>query len=268
MIIDFHTHCFPDALAPKAIKQLSEASGLTPSTDGTLSGLKALMKAQGVSAFVVNNIAATPRQQQKVNDFAISVNGGGVVSFGSVNPYADNVFEEIERLKENGISGVKFHPEYQGFYVDEDFMLPIYKKLSREKLIVLFHAGWDIGYKPPYHGTPERFARIAEIFDTDVVLAHWGGSNMDREVLETLCGLGYYFDTSFGKGYISPDSACEIVLRQGTSKILFGSDSPWSTPEREVELIKSLNLGEKDEERIFSQNAVEILKKRGIILST
>ena len=41
MIIDFHQHFYPDALAPRVLAQLSRASGLTPLTDGTLAGTAA-----------------------------------------------------------------------------------------------------------------------------------------------------------------------------------------------------------------------------------
>ena len=42
IVIDFHTHVFPDALAPRAIAQLTinaADSGYTPLTDGTVNGL-------------------------------------------------------------------------------------------------------------------------------------------------------------------------------------------------------------------------------------
>ncbi|MBR5314982.1 MAG: hypothetical protein IKU45_06185, partial [Clostridia bacterium] len=71
MIIDFHTHCFPDALAAKAIPKLSHAAGgLLPCTDGTLSGLRASMQDCGVDISVVMNISTNADQMRKVNDFA------------------------------------------------------------------------------------------------------------------------------------------------------------------------------------------------------
>ena len=41
MIIDFHTHAFPAALAAKTIPMLAEKSGATPFTDGTAEDLSA-----------------------------------------------------------------------------------------------------------------------------------------------------------------------------------------------------------------------------------
>lgn len=40
MLIDFHTHAFPDAVAGRALAHLSQAGGaLRPRTDGTVAGL-------------------------------------------------------------------------------------------------------------------------------------------------------------------------------------------------------------------------------------
>ena len=53
MVIDFHTHCFPEKIAERAIGKLSATSGLMPYTDGTAEGLKKLMKQDGVDISVV-----------------------------------------------------------------------------------------------------------------------------------------------------------------------------------------------------------------------
>ena len=39
MIIDFHTHIFPDRIAERTISILSEKSGFTASYNGTVDGL-------------------------------------------------------------------------------------------------------------------------------------------------------------------------------------------------------------------------------------
>ena len=155
MLIDFHTHAFPDKLAPRAIASLAHASGgLSPQTDGTVSALKAKMARDGVDISVVQSIATNPRQMTKVNDFAIEINvDPAIVAFGSVHPDAPDALEELERLKAAGLKGVKFHPEYQHFYANDEKMKPIYRKISELGLIALFHAGrlwlltgavWDV----------------------------------------------------------------------------------------------------------------------------
>ena len=144
MLIDFHTHCFPEVIAEKAIDKLSVASGgLEPHTDGTVQGLRASMKRGGVDVSVVLSIATNAHQQKKVNDFAASINGDGVVSFGSVFPTSNEAFDELERIKALGLKGVKLHPDYQGFSVDDPALKPLYRKISSLGLITVFHAGLD-----------------------------------------------------------------------------------------------------------------------------
>ena len=145
MLIDFHTHAFPPKLAGRAVAQLSRsAGGLEPQTDGTLESLKAVMDADGVDLSVVLTIATNPGQMHKVNDYAFEMDRDDrIVAFGSVHPDAPDALEELERIKAAGLKGVKLHPEYQGFYADEERMRPIYRKISQLGLITLFHAGED-----------------------------------------------------------------------------------------------------------------------------
>lgn len=262
MVIDFHTHCFPDKIAGKAVEKLSFASGgLFPHTDGTLSGLKNLMKSQGVDKAVVLSIATNAHQQESVNNFASSINNNNdIFAFGSVFPYSENVIEELERIKELGLKGVKFHPDYQGFNVDDIKMKPIYRKISELGLITIFHAGVDYGFAPPYGATPEKMARALEWFSSPVIAAHWGGVDSGKEVYELLCTKEIYFDTSFGYGTMPKYYAEKIIERHGANKLLFATDSPWHTKDMEMRLLKSLNLSDQDMENITHKNAEKLLK--------
>ena len=159
MLIDFHTHCFPDKIAERAIAKLSYVSGgMKPNTDGTLGGLLSSMDAQGVDISVVLNIATNAHQQTSVNDFAASIKSDRIVPFGSVFPDSPDVLDELDRIHEMGLVGVKLHPDYQGFSVDDPKMKPIYKKIASLGLVTVFHAGFDYGFPPPYGATPEKMA--------------------------------------------------------------------------------------------------------------
>ena len=96
MIIDFHTHIFPDAIAGRSIEVLKNgmlrASGRVypEHSDGTLAGLKRLMDATGVDISVVLPIATREKQTESINQFAYKVtaeNNGKVISFGSLFPF-------------------------------------------------------------------------------------------------------------------------------------------------------------------------------------
>lgn len=261
MVIDFHTHCFPDALAKRALEILSHASGgLKPTNDATLGGIKDSMEKQGVDKSVVLSIATNESQQKKVNDFAASINNGyDIIAFGSVYPHSKDALDELERIKALGLKGIKLHPEYQNFYTDDEKMKPIYKKISQLGLITVFHAGDDLGYKPPFHNMPENMANALKWFDSPVIAAHWGGVGVGEKVVEKLCGLDIYFDTSFGYGTIPKYYAQTIIEKHGCDKLIFGSDSPWHCAKWEMRLLESLDLDESEKDKIYFKNALKLL---------
>ena len=261
MLIDFHTHAFPDTIAPRAMETLSYASGgLKPQTEGTVASLKEQLKKDGVDMAVVLSIATNPTQQRKVNDFAISVNADPMlVAFGSVHPDAPDALEELERIHAAGLKGVKFHPEYQNFYANDEKMKPIYHKISQLGLITLFHAGHDLGFPPPFHAMPEHLLGALKWLDVPVVAAHWGGAGCAQEVLDQLCGENLCFDLSFGYGLISRKQAQRIVEKHTPDKLLFGSDMPWHRPAWEKRLLNTLDLSDSDREKIDYKNAQKLL---------
>lgn len=262
MIIDFHVHAFPDALAAKALPLLSKCSGgVKPNYDATISGLESYLAKNNVDYAVVLNIATNPHQEKKVNDFAISLlEKQNIIPFGSVHPDSPNALSELERLAKAGIRGIKLHPDYQHFFVDDEKMFPIYKKIAELGFITVFHAGVDIGYPKPVHCTPERLLRVLDLFDdAPVVAAHFGGWLLWDSVLEDLCGTKVYLDTAFSSGKMPPDYAKELIKAHGADKVLLGSDMPWSDTLDEVRFVQSLDLSAEDEEKILSNNAKRLL---------
>lgn len=260
MIIDFHTHCFPDKIAGKAIDSLSKAAALIPQADGTANGLLNSMKENKVDVSVVLSIATTPHQMESVNNFAAELNKTPrLVGFGSVHPEAENVLDELERIAGLGLKGVKFHPEYQNFNVDDLKMRPIYKKISQLGLITVFHAGVDYGFAAPYKCMPDAMARALKWFDSPVIAAHWGGIMCHEEVIKHLCGLPIYFDVSFGYGTVALPMIKKIVEKHGTDKLLFGSDSPWHRPTDDMRVLDALELSKNEINKICCLNAAKLL---------
>ncbi|MGN0542609.1 MAG: amidohydrolase family protein [Acutalibacteraceae bacterium] len=262
MIIDFHTHCFPEKIAERAMVQLRRRSGITrPFHSGSPDSLLDLQRKSGVDYSVVLNIATNPRQQKSVNDFAISLcQTEGFIPFGSVHPDSPDALTELERLKENGIKGVKLHPDYQDFYADDEKMLPIYEKIGSLNMITVFHCGTDIGYPEPVHCTPERLSKVLEAFGgAPVVAAHFGGTCAWEETKEFLCGKNVYLDTAYCCGVLPPVKAEEIIALHGADKILLGSDAPWQSPADNIGLIDCLDISEDEKRAILGENARRLL---------
>ncbi len=262
MLIDFHTHAFPDKIAERAILTLADKAKLPYFTIGTVSDTDEKMKDWGVDLRVMLSIATNPKQQTNVNNFAIEVNGrDNVVAFGSVHPKSENALEELERLKAAGLRGIKLHPEYQDFDIDDESVYPIYEKCISLGLIITFHTGRDMAYLDSLRASPDRILRVADRFpDGKFVLAHFGSSLMEDEVLSKLAGkVPYYMDTAFSAGYIDPDIALAIIRKHGADKILFASDCPWASSKVTFDFINSLRLSQEEKDKIFFENAVNLL---------
>ncbi len=259
-IIDFHTHCFPEKIAARAIENLKYSAGnLENYTDGTADSLRKIMKKRGIGKSVVLSIATNPTQQKNVNDHAAFINSDDLIAFGSVHPDAPDALDELERIKAMGLKGVKLHPEYQEFFVDDEKMKPIYKKISTLGLVTIFHAGSDLGFDAPFKSMPEGIGKALKWFDSPVVAAHWGGIRFYEDVFDHLVGRDVYIDTSWGSGSIPRKMAMRMIEMHGVDRFLFGSDLPWSDPARDLSFIDSLELTDEDKEKILYKNAKKLL---------
>ncbi len=263
MIIDFHTHIFPDELAPRAMKGLLKHwvdQPIDPVTDGTKAGLIAEMDRTGVDISVIAQIATRPSQTEAGCRFAAEIADDRIIPFGSVNPYSDDYRRDIDLIVSYGLKGIKLHAEYQEFIVNSPEMLRIYDYAFEKGLIILQHSGFDIAYQPPYRSTPAMFADVMRQMKGGVmVAAHLGGVKMWDEVLELLCGTDIYLDTSQGVDYYTKKQFIDIVNAHGADKILFGTDSPWGSATRECKGILSCNFTAEQEYLIFEGNAKRIL---------
>lgn len=265
MIIDFHVHTFPDKIAPKAVGKLAVISGITPFTDGTVGDTLAKMEPNGIDVSVCLNIATRPGQERTINDTAARLfneSGGRLVGFGSVHPDSPDAVDELSRCKELGLKGIKLHPDYEGFMVDDAKMWPIYRALEELGLFVTFHSGWDC-YSPDHiHCPPERAAKVAKAFPhLRMCFAHFGGLRMWDDVNDHLAGLdNVYFDTSMSSTMgLSRELALKIISRHPADNILLGSDCPWENPAVSVRWVEALGLGPDRTEAVLGGNAKRIL---------
>lgn len=257
-IFDFHTHAFTDKLAERAIAGLAETSGITPSTDGTLAGLRRIMAERGISAAMILPIATKPSQQHTINNWAAEIMGDGIYCCGTVHPDSEDIMQELERIKELGLYGLKFHSEYQSFRPDEERMIPVYRRAGELGLFVVFHGGWDPYCKGEVLADPLSFAHVADRCpDTTIIVAHMGGINMADKVESELAGKfsRLYFDTGVVADYLSDEQFLRIIEKQGADRILFGSDVPWDDPSKELAMIERAPLTYAQKELILCGNA-------------
>lgn len=261
MLVDCHTHCFPDRIAVNALKRLRRnCGGLLPQTDGTAAGLVSQMDRCGIRTAWVLNIATTPEQQHAVNDFAASLNSSHLIAFGSVHPDAPDVLDELARMVSLGIRGLKLHPYFQHFAADDAKMKPIYRRAAALGLVTVFHAGYDIGFADTVWASPRALATALDWFDgAPVVAAHLGGAFCWQEARRWLAGKPVYLDTAYSCGHIPLPEARRLVETHGTGRILFGSDSPWGDCDQELAFIDCLGLSAAEKEQVLSGNARRLI---------
>lgn len=261
MIIDFHAHCFAPEVARKAMPRLAANCAAAPYFDGTPEGLIGLMGQSGIDRSVIANIATNPRQQRAVNAFAVSLlEYPQLIPFGSVHPDAPDAFDELRRIKAAGLPGVKLHPDYQGFYVDDARVFPLYREIARLGLITLFHAGVDIGLPEPVRCPPQRLRRALPQFEgAPVIAAHFGGYLLWQEVMTQLCGQDVYFDTSYCARKLPPPWARQILQLHDPARVLFGTDLPWANPLDELHFVREICGDEATAAAVLGENALRLL---------
>lgn len=266
MIIDFHTHCFPDALAPRALAALqhnAEQTQMRPCTNGTASDTEKNLRVNGIDFAVVCNIATNAHQQTKVNDFAISLlhNSKCLIPLGSIHPDSTNKQEEINRLRANGIKGIKVHPDYVSTEITDDKYGEIFSICEQADIFVVTHAGWDPVSPDHVHATPEGILQVIKDHpNLKLVAAHMGGYAYSDEVLSKLAGHNIYLDTSLSSHRSDERNNLLNILREHRSdRILFATDTPWSLAQRELDFIYSANLSSELVENILFRNAQDLL---------
>lgn len=268
MIIDFHTHVFPDKIAKSTIDALAKNSTSVPHTDGTVNGMVEAMNRADVDICVTLPVLTKPTQFDSVARYAIEINKTfsdckrKLISFAGMHPQCDDIEGKMSFLKENGILGVKIHPDYQSTYIDDEGYIKIIECAKRNDMVVVTHSGVDDGYKgQPVRCTVDRVLKVIEkTGHSKFVLAHFGAHRLWEEVYEKLCGLDVYFDTAYTFNDISKDLFEKIVNKHGADKILFATDCPWREIKEDLDILRSYNLDSTIMDKILYKNALKLLK--------
>jgi len=263
--IDFHTHVFPDKIAPATVAALAAEGGVSPDGGtGTVDDLTAVAERAGVSLAVNLPIATRPGQAASINRFARELNlqGGRVMSFGAIHPDTAEPERELADLLAAGFKGIKLHPDYQGHYADDREVIRVAREAKRLGLHVVFHGGVDVAFPSDVHATPERLSRLLSSLGEGtgrVIVAHVGGYRLWDEVERRLVGKDVFFDLSFCAGELPPGQLLRIITQHGADRILFGSDYPWRDPAGIDRVLSELPLSEKQLSLIRSGNARRLL---------
>ena len=280
MVIDIHTHTFPDRIAHSAIPALAESAHIEPQTDGTCGDLLRSMKEAGVDCSVILPVATKASQVERINDTSIEMNRiygkDGLLYLGGMHPLYEDYEKELHRIKEAGLKGIKIHPVYQGKDIDSEKFMDILKCCAELGLVVVTHSGDDIGFPGTVHCSPAMCRHVIdEIPDLRLVLAHMGGWQNWKEAALLLAGYGVYIDTAFSiqpvhrlddgvwkdgePEMLTLDEFREMIRLFTPERVIFGTDCPWANQKEYLQMISSFGFSEKELERILCKNAAELL---------
>ena len=237
-IIDAHAHIFPDKIAQKATDNIGSFYDLYMNFDGTADMLIKQGNECGVSKYVVQSVATAPHQVKRINDFivkSVEKYPDKLIGFGSLHPDMKGMEEEIDRLISLGLHGIKLHPDFQKFAINDEKACRLYDAVG-DKLPFLIHTG-DKRYN---YSNPALMAEKAE---------------------HELVGLdNIWVDTSSSFYAMTPEKAAELITKFGCDRVFFGTDYPMWRADKDLEFLDRIPLGEDVKEKVLWKNINDFLE--------
>ena len=259
LIIDAHTHIFPDKQAEAILQATAKMFNIKTYGRATAADLLARMDKNGIAYSVIHMVAPVPSIVKDTNTWLISLKEDRFIKFGTLHPLLKNFTDEIKRLKDGGVRGIKFQPDVQQFNPDDrEVAYPVYESLARHAMKVMFHVGGEPLPSPENRSKPGMIYSIARDFpELKIIGAHLGGLNMWEQAYELLAGMpNIYMESSLSYAFIKPEMAMKIIKKHSHEKIFFGTDYPFGEIEKSLEAARSVPfLSAAEKEDILGKNA-------------
>ena len=256
--IDFHTHVYPDAIAPKAADSIRKFYHLGDDyMDGRVETLLKYGDKAGVEKFVILPVSLRPTNTRHINDFIIDAvsKQPRFFGYGTIHAGMQDLCQEVEYIMQKGLLGLKMHTDCQVFPIDDPRLFPVYDMLQ-DKLPILFHMG-DQRYD---YSHPARLRKVLDLFPKlKVIAAHFGGYTMYDVAAEELKGKDCFFDVSSSLMFMEEGVAERYINRHGAERFVYGSDYPMWNPVVEMERFLKLKLTDAQKEQIAHITAEQIL---------
>lgn len=271
MIIDTHSHTFPDKIVESAIASMEQkivdtqgfvVKATKAATNDTLS--KAVIDA-GIDISIICPVATNIAQPQKINRRAVDLNAGveehHLFSLGAIHPDCENYKEILDEIVAMDLKGIKIHPDYQNTFFDDEKYLRIMDYAANKGLVIVTHAGEDVGIPGTIHCSPDKVLNVwKHIQPEKLVLAHMGGWRQWDEVEEKIVGLPLYFDTAVCQRkdmpvHISNEQFVRMIRNQGVDRVMFATDSPWFDQKTALNAIRNCGLTEDELRLVLGENA-------------
>jgi uncharacterized protein len=260
LIIDAHTHVWPDKIAGLALNS-NPVPGLEPRGDGTVSGLDAAMDAHGVTSSCCLGIANEARHVDSVNRFVAGLASGRRHPVGTVH-VGLSVEENMASLRRHGIRTVKLHPLFQNYALNDPRLWAILEAFGSE-ISVITHVGEGGDARTNALSSPKMIADIAQQFpDLTLMACHFGGYKILDDAEEMLSGADVILETSWPPTLttLAPDRVRRLIRNHGAERIVFGSDWPMTDPGAEIAAIHALGLTDDETRMVLGTNLARLLQ--------
>lgn len=252
-VADVHAHIFPQKLAQKASQSIGDFYDMNTHHQAGYLNLVQLESEANISWCAVSSSATTPGQCESINRFIAKTCEAdpNLVGLGALYPTMDGWEEELDRITDLGLRGIKIHSDFQKIPIDDPRAIPMYRAIAKKGLPVLFHMG-DDRYD---YSAPERLTNlIRQVPDLVAIAAHFGGWRAWDRSFDHVQPENVFYDTSSSLMYLSKDRALEFLEKFGPQRFLFGTDFPMWTPKEELNRFLSLGLDESTRDRILFKN--------------
>ncbi len=256
--IDFHSHVYPEAIAPKAADSIREFYHLgDEAMDGRVQTLLEYGTKAGIEKFVILPVALRPSRTRHINEFILEevAKQPRFFGFGTIHAGMKNIIDEVDYIRKKGLRGIKMHPDSQVFAIDDPRLFPVYEMIG-EKLPIIFHMG-----DPRFdYSHPRKLKKVLELFPRlRVIAAHFGGYSMYQEAAEILKGKECFFDVSSSLMFMEEGVAEHYINHHGAERFVYGSDFPMWNPVIEMERFMRLKLTDDQKEQIAHITAEQLL---------
>lgn len=262
MIIDAHTHVWPDKIAQVALGG-NRVEGLDARGDGTVAGLTRDMEASGVQVSCCLAIANEARHVDSVNRFVAGLADDQHVPFGTVHVEL-SVEENLASLERHGVRAVKIHPLFQKYALDDPRLWEIFEAFGSDYAVIT-HVGEGGDAFTNSLSNPGMIKAITQQFpELRLMACHFGGYKILDDAEEMLAGADVVLETSWPPtlATLRPERVRDLIRKHGAERIVFGSDWPMTSPAEEIRAIEALGLTDDELKLVLGGTLAGVLGDR------
>jgi len=273
LIIDAHTHIFPEAIRQDRLKFCKRDAGfrtLYQDPKSRLAGFEDLLSSMDQNQIQQSVICGFPWKDpglcREGNEYLLHAQRqypGRFVVFGSLPLSSGRAAKrELSRCLSQGFQGIGELAFYPHGFSERDMkkLLGFMQPLAPLKIPLLIHVSEPVGH--PYGGKSPAdlqwiYPLILQLPNHRIILAHWGGGFFFFELMPEVAkaARNVMYDTA-ASPYLYHWRIYSMALKiVGAQRVLFGSDYPLLSPQRYFSEWQQCRLPGKARASIQGENA-------------